>query len=564
MLKNRPVPKKRKGARDALAFIFLAARRHMVLSVGLLFVGGLAGTIVPLLTAWALNDGLLANPSDMGVLANGVLLSTAGYLIVAAADSGRSYAAFIAGARAAGALREKLFISMLSGDIAFHRSGHTGDRVSRLVNDAASIATVPLTVIDKILGGVISAAAALIAMIALSPQLTLIAFALTLPIVFLMRGISRQIETRTVGLFSSMSILQQTIADLLTADHVLLAKIYGKESDSARRLHDASAGEVDSSIQLRRAGLRTFAFISALMLSGPVLLYLFVGYLGGLDALGLQAGTLIAFTGLHARLPFVVTGLLSTATHVRATRTVLLSVMNAEDRIASRPVTKVRSLVANDVRLVELRGLTFAHDGQPPLFCSLDLNIDRGDRIRIAGDSGSGKSTLARLIVGVESPTGGVVAHARCKESPSVVDLVPQDSYFFPGSLRENLSYAMPSASDDELWEALAVTQLAGKVRQLPDGLGTKIGNGGLTLSGGEKQRLALARAVLRDADVIILDEATNAIDADTEDNIVLSLLERWHTKGIVLITHQERDVFAKFDPVRLGGHAQETNSGAS
>lgn len=525
-------------SRRSLTFIFWSAGRYIVGSTVLLILGGIAGTVVPLFTAWALNDGLLAEPIGKGVLIIGSVCALLGYLVVACADAGRSFLAYAAGVRAAGALRIRAFDVMVANDLAQHRAAHTGNQASFILNDAAAIATVPSTVIDKVLGGIVSAAAALIAMWALSPLLTLYAFMFSLPLVLLMRGLSTKIEHRTLRLYESLSVLQATIGDLLTFDHVLLAKIFGRESDSSLRLASASDGEVAAAISLRRAGIIRFALISAIMLSGPVLLYLVLGFTGGISEV--QAGTLLAFTGLHARLPFVLIGLLSTAANVRATQTVLSSVLDVIDSpTAARGAPPLVSAF-NKHDLIVVDDVSFSYDSDGDVLSSINLTVHEQDKIHLTGRSGTGKSTLARLIAGVESPRVGSVRKIQRASGELCVDLVPQNSYFFPGSVRDNLLYARETCTDLELWEALAAVCLDDRVKESAVGLDTVLGNGGVSLSGGERQRLAIARSILRDGDVIILDEATNALDRETEARLLTDLWLRWRRKALVIITHHE------------------------
>jgi len=179
---------------------------------------------------------------------------------------------------------------------------------------------------------------------------------------------------------------------------------------------------------------------------------------------------------------------------------------------------------------------------------NVHLEVNAGELIGIAGPIGSGKSTLTKLLIRVLEPpentvfvNGVDVRHIPLKELRSLVTYVPQSIYLFSMTVRDNLKFGNPLATDEQIWEALEVACLAEDIRLLPQGLDTLIGERGLTLSGGQKQRMAIARALLADRPVLMLDDAFSALDTVTEEQLVKNLVDyaRLNNKSVILVSHR-------------------------
>ena len=221
-----------------------------------------------------------------------------------------------------------------------------------------------------------------------------------------------------------------------------------------------------------------------------------------------------------------------------------LSSCTAEPTIADEPTTGDLGAPIPDAH-ISLSGVSFAYPGsQSNVFENLDLEISPGQKVAILGRSGSGKSTLASLIRGSLAPTqgsveyGGVNASRLAPRMHRHVGIVEQDPYLFDRSLRDNVSIGKPDAADGEIERALALAGLDDLVMSLPDGLSTLVGEAGTRFSGGERQRIALARVLLANPETVILDEATAGLDPETERRILATAFEAFADKTLIVITH--------------------------
>jgi ABC-type multidrug transport system fused ATPase/permease subunit len=195
---------------------------------------------------------------------------------------------------------------------------------------------------------------------------------------------------------------------------------------------------------------------------------------------------------------------------------------------------------------VELRDVTFAYDGHEPVLQGVDLEVEPGRTVAIVGPTGSGKTSLVMLIPRLYDVSGGAVlvdgADVRGVDPASLrreVAIVSDDAFLFSASLRDNIAYARPEASDDEVVEAAVRAGLEGLLDDLPDGLDTLVGERGLTLSGGQRQRVAIARALLAEPRILILDDATSSVDATTESQIKTALTEVMEGRTTFVIAHR-------------------------
>jgi len=196
---------------------------------------------------------------------------------------------------------------------------------------------------------------------------------------------------------------------------------------------------------------------------------------------------------------------------------------------------------------LEVKNLHFSY-GDRKVLENVHLEVNAGELIGIAGPIGCGKSTLTKLVIRVLEPpentvfvNGIDVRHIPLEELRSLVTYVPQSIYLFSMTVRDNLKFGNPSATDEQIWEALEVACLAEDIRLLPQGLDTLIGERGLTLSGGQKQRMAIARALLADRPVLMLDDAFSALDTVTEEQLVKNLVDyaRLNNKSVILVSHR-------------------------
>lgn len=221
----------------------------------------------------------------------------------------------------------------------------------------------------------------------------------------------------------------------------------------------------------------------------------------------------------------------------------MFGLLNVSPAIQDKSDAKALALKGGSI---EFRHVNFAYDPKRPILESLNLNIKPGERVAIVGSSGSGKSTIVRLLFRFYDVTGGAIfidgqdlRDIAQHSLRSAIGIVPQDTTLFDSSIRENIRYGRPKASDDEVWRALEMAHLKTFIEQTPEGLDTLVGERGLKLSGGEKQRVAIARTILKNPEILIFDEATSALDSASEAAVMRAIDSVSKGKTSIMIAHR-------------------------
>jgi ATP-binding cassette subfamily B protein len=343
--------------------------------------------------------------------------------------------------------------------------------------------------------------------------------------------------------------VQQRIAELTAEAEeniggVRVVKAFAQEDRQLARFDDATRRVFDQSMVSTR--LRAFysPFIGFLPQLGLAAL-LFVGGKQVIDG-QLSEGDFVAFYGYVLLLtgPMRMLGIaLGMAQRAVASGERVFELLDRAPRLTAPP--NAPPLPQGGGR-VELRDVSFAYEGHEPVLRGVDLDVEAGHTVAIVGPTGSGKTTLVMLIPRLYDVDEGAVlvdgADVRDVDPASLrreVAIVSDDAFLFSASLRENIAYARPDASDDEVLKAVERAGLTGLLADLPDGLDTLVGERGLTLSGGQRQRVAIARALLAEPRILILDDATSSVDATTENRIKSALAEVMEGRTTFIIAHR-------------------------
>jgi ATP-binding cassette subfamily B protein len=363
------------------------------------------------------------------------------------------------------------------------------------------------------------------------------------------RRVGRVRKALAATMQGSLADISTLVEESLSVSGVLLAKTMGQTGDLTQRFSDESRRLADLELRQRMAGRWMMATIQATFAIMPALMYGIAGYGMARGGTVVSIGTLVAFTTLQTRLLFPIGSLLNVQADLQTSTALFDRVFEYLDLPVEieEPENPVPFDPARAAGEVEFRSVGFHYDetGGPTL---RDINFvaPAGSRVAIVGETGAGKTTLGYLTARLYDVTEGAVLidgvdiRDLCFDAlRGTIGVVSQETYLFHGTVRDNLRFAKPSATDEELEQAARAAQIHDHLASLPEGYDTVVGERGYRFSGGEKQRLAIARAVLRDPPVMVLDEATSALDVETERAVQEALEQLSRGRTTIAIAHR-------------------------
>ena len=430
---------------------------------------------------------------------------------------------------------------------AFFTSEKQGDIITRMNTDISGVSSVISGTLSSIVSNTATVVTTLVALFTMSWQLALVGI-IVLPLLI--------IPTKSVGkkryqlLTSSQSKqdeMNQLINETLSVSGSLLVKLFTREEREYERFVNVNEEVTQLNLKEQQSG-RWFRVVMGLFTQlGPLLIYFAGGYfiISRSDP-GLTVGTITATVALVNRLYRPVESLLNI--HVDFTRSLALFTRIFDYFDMENPIQSPENGAKPDVSDGDIvyEHVAFSYDPEKPLLTDIHFTVPAGKMYAIVGPSGSGKSTVVNLIPRLYDVQSGSVKIAGVdvrefdlRYLRSQIGVVTQDSYLFNGTIRENLLYAKEDASQEELDAACYIANLTEFIKAQPDGYDTMVGNRGLKLSGGEKQRLSIARVILKDPRILILDEATSALDSITENAIQEALEALMEGRTSIVIAHR-------------------------
>jgi ATP-binding cassette, subfamily B, bacterial len=446
-------------------------------------------------------------------------------------------------------LRASVYTHLQRLSLAFFTRTRTGEVQSRIANDIGGVQTVVTTTATSIASNVTTVLATTIAMAVLDWRLTLASFAILPLFVWMTRRVGRVRKALAATMQGSLADISTLVEESLSVSGVLLAKTMGQTGDLTQRFSDESRRLADLELRQRMAGRWMMATIQATFAIMPALMYGIAGYGMARGGSVVSIGTLVAFTTLQTRLLFPIGSLLNVQADLQTSTALFDRVFEYLDLPVEieEPANPVPFDPARAAGEVEFRNVGFHYDetGGPTL---RDINFvaPAGSRVAIVGETGAGKTTLGYLTARLYDVTEGAVlidgvdVRDLCFDAlRGTIGVVSQETYLFHGTVRDNLRFAKPSATDEELEQAARAAQIHEHLASLPEGYDTVVGERGYRFSGGEKQRLAIARAVLRDPPVMVLDEATSALDVETERAVQEALEQLSRGRTTIAIAHR-------------------------
>lgn len=455
-------------------------------------------------------------------------------------------------------VRNALYRHLMSLDMSVHDGLQTGQLVSRANSDLGLIQQI-LSWAPMVMGSLLQAVLSLVVMAVLNVPLFFVALVVPVATFWSARALRSTV-------FPSSWDAQQKEAELTTVVEesttgVRVVKAFGRERGQLERF-------VDSARQLygsRMRNIRLRARMTAQLQSIPSFGQFGVLALGGWYAMHgtISIGTFVAFATYMTQLAAparMLAGILTVGQQARAGVERVTEILELRPNLADAP---------DAVALPPVRGalsfdqVTLAYGDGRPVLSGVDLQVDAGEAVAIIGPSGSGKSSLCALVARLYDPSTGRVTvdgydlrQVTLDSLRSQIGMVFEESFLFRDSIAQNVRFGRPDATDEQVAEVCELAQAAGFIAGLPDGYDTVVGEGGITLSGGQRQRIALARTLLTEPQILVLDDATSAIDPHTEA-VIVAALRQLPQRPTILVTSQRPSVLGLVDRVAVlaGGH---------
>jgi len=422
-------------------------------------------------------------------------------------------------------LRTSVYSHLQRMSLGFFTKTRTGEVQSRIANDIGGMQATVTTTATSLVSNATTVIATTVAMIVLDWRLTIASLIMLPFFVWVSRKVGTERRRITRDRQRQLAMLSSIVQESLSVSGILLGHTMGRSASLTDSFSGESAKLSDLEVRSSMAGRWRQSTIQIVMSAMPAVIYFVAGLTGRGDHMAISIGTLVAFTTLQQALFRPAVQLLSTGVDIQSSLELFGRIFEYLDLpvdIAEPAHPVVPATVSGEVRLNDV-SFRYAESGQPTLR-DIDVTVPAGHSLAIVGETGSGKTTLSYLIPRLYDVTSGSVTidgidvrDLSFDALAAAVGVVAQETYLFHASVAENLRFAKPSATDEEIVAAAKVAQIHEHLVSLPDGYDTVVGERGYRFSGGEKQRLAIARAVLRNPPVLVLDEATSALDTQTE-----------------------------------------------
>jgi ATP-binding cassette subfamily B protein len=529
--------------------LFRPYRYRVAAVIALIVVTSTIGIINPLLIQTVFNQALFARGGPhLHLLYVLVGVMAAVPVINGAIGILQTYETTRVGQLVMRDLRNRLYAHLETLPLSFFTNTKTGEIQSRLANDVGGVQTVVTTTASTILANVVTFASSIVAMIIISWQLTIVAV-ITVPAFFwLTKTVGerrRQVSRSTQESLAAMSAISE---ETLSVSGVLLAKVFGNQARDLARYQQENQRLAGLEVRQQMIGQGFYAIVQTFLSITPALVYLTAGLLITHHH-AVSAGTIVAFTALQTRLYFPIGQLLQVSVELRSSLALFDRVFEYLDvvpDIVDAPGA-VELPVAAAGGQVALRDVSFRYPGvSASTLTGVSLGAGPGELVALVGPSGAGKTTISYLIPRLYDVTAGAVEvngldvrNVRQASLASAIGFVTQESYLFHDTILANIAYGRPSASQEEVEEAARAAYIHDRIMEFTDGYGTVVGERGYRLSGGEKQRLAIARVLLHDPRILILDEATSALDTASEREVQKALDALMGSRTTIAIAHR-------------------------
>ena len=529
----------------------------------LIIITSALGVVNPVLISKVFNNALFGKPSgncdgqacpNLPLLYFYVALMIAVPIVASGIGIGQTYMANLVGLRVMQDLRNALYSHLQFMPLRFFTTTRTGEIQSRIANDVGGVQSVVTDTASSVLANVVTIISTLAVMIWISIPLTLLSLALMPLFLWLTVKVGRarrEVATSTQRTLADLSAITE---ETLSVSGILLSKSFGRQRHEIGRYQEENERLTGLQIRQTMIGRSFFAVVGTFFSITPALVYLVAGWQMSKNGFeSVNAGDIVAFTTLQSRLFFPIGSMLQVSTDVHASFALfdrIFEYLDMDHEIEVKPdaIVARHDAVRGKVVLDHVRFRYESPPDQPlqspddlalaneaPREWTLDdvsLDIEPGQLAALVGPSGAGKTTVTYLVPRLYDVQRGRVLiddvdvrDYQLESLGEIIGVVTQETYLFHTTIRRNLMYGRPDATQEEMEAAARAANIHDRIVELPEGYDTVVGERGYKLSGGEKQRLAIARVVLKDPRILILDEATSSLDT-TSERLVQSALE--------------------------------------
>jgi ATP-binding cassette subfamily B protein len=528
-----------------VAGLFRPYRLRLATVLALICLSSLLGIVSPFLlraildTAIPQEDVALLSLLVAGMIAISIATGALGVLV--------TYMSNVVGQQVMHDLRSAVYRHLQRLSLAFFTRTRTGEIQSRISNDIGGVETVVTSTATSVVSNLTTVLATVVAMFLMDWRLAIFSLGLMPVFVYLTRRVGRERRRITTTQQRTLADLSTLVEESLSVSGILLGRTMGRSEELSDRFTAQSADLAQLEVQSRMAGRWVMALIQTTFAVLPAAVYWFGGWSMAHGGGAISIGTLVAFTTLQTRLFFPIGQLLSVGVDVQTSLALFDRVFEYLDLtvdLDEKPDAVELGDCRGDVTF-ERAWFRYSPDG-PWTLEDVSVAVSPGETLAIVGETGAGKTTMAYLVArlydverGRVTIDGHDVREVTFASLARTVGVVSQETYLFHDTVRENLRFARPDATDEEIEEAARAARIHDLVASLPEGYDTVVGERGYRFSGGEKQRIAIARTILRNPPVLVLDEATSALDTQTERAVQEALDRLAEGRTTIAIAHR-------------------------
>jgi ATP-binding cassette subfamily B protein len=525
--------------------LFKPYRWRLGAVLGLIVFSSGLGMVSPFLLRAVLDKGIFQHETTLLTELVAGMIAIA--IITSAFSVWQTYITNVVGQRVMHDLRAAVYRRLQRMSLAFFTRTRTGEVQSRIANDIGGLDSVVTTTATTIAQNATTVIAAIVALCLLDWRLAAISMVFVPLFVWLTRRVGKVRRKITMEQQRRLADLSSLVSESLSVSGIMLGKTMGRGGDLANRFTGESKGIADLEVRSRMAGRWVMSTIQMTFAIQPAIVY----WLAGQSFIGhISIGTVVAFSTLQTRLLFPIQSLLGVGADMQASLALFdrifeyldlpVDIVEADDPVELRPAELLGEVRLDDV------SFRYGKDDEAWTLREINLVVPAGTRTAIVGETGSGKTTLGYLVARLYEPQEGRVRidgvdvrDASLASLAATVGVVSQETYLFHASVRENLRFACPDATDSEIEDAARTAHIHDLIASLSEGYDTVVGERGYRFSGGEKQRMAIARTILRNPPVLVLDEATSSLDTQTEAAVQAELERLSEGRTTITIAHR-------------------------